>query len=99
MKKGPWKRLVNIGVVGVTILVPAVAEAAGVGAGGMKIYTTILDIGKWVIIIKGTIDCIQSVLAGDFQSAKKQFFGYIMCFAIMLGLPWAMNEIEAMFKC
>lgn len=97
------KLLRCVGVTAVTILLiscsPLPAQAAlGIESGGMRIYSSIVSLGKWVIIIKGSIDCIQSVLAGDFQSAKKQFFGYLMCFAIMLGLPWAMNEIEVMFK-
>ena len=94
------RALLKAGFISAVItFVPLPAEAAlGIESGAMRIYSSIVSLGKWVIIIKGTIDCIQSVLGGDFASAKRQFFGYIMCFAIMLGLPWAMNEVEAMFK-
>ncbi len=100
MKK--WSRsfflLIGLGLV--LLLIPDLVLAApgGIEAGGRRIHTTVVNIGKWVIIVKGTVDCIQSVLAGDFQMAKRQFFGYLMCFAIMLGLPWGLNEIEVIFK-
>ena len=99
MKKIYKEVLTCAGVATVMILVPATAEAASsIDASGMRIYKMVVSIGRWVIIVKGSIDCIQSVLAGDFQSAKRQFFGYLMCFGIMLALPWGMNEIEAMFR-
>ena len=92
----------DLGTVGITtavILVPAVVEAAtGIEAGGRRIHGTIVSVGKWVIIIKGTIDCIQSVLNGDVQSAKRQFFGYLLCYGVMLALPWGLDEIEGLFK-
>jgi hypothetical protein len=89
----------EIGVTAAVLLVPAAVEAAtGIDAGGRRIHASIVSVGKWVIIIKGSIDCIQSVLSGDVQLAKRQFFGYLMCFGIMLALPWGLNEIEAIFK-
>jgi hypothetical protein len=98
-RRGVRRQLFRSGLTVALVAVPAVASAAtGIDAGGMRIYSTIVSIGKWVIVVKGVIDCIQAVLAGDFQMAKRQFFGYIMCFAIMLGLPWSMNEIERIFQ-
>lgn len=99
MKKYSWELVLSIGIAAAVLLVPAVVEAAtGIDVGGRRIHTKIVGIGKWVIVIKGSIDCIQSVLNGDFQAAKKQFFGYLLCFAIMLALPWGLDEIEGLFK-
>ena len=70
----------------------------GIEAGGRRIHGTIVGVGKWVIIIKGSIDCIQSVLNGDIGKAKQQFFGYLLCFGIMLALPWGLDEVEALFR-
>jgi hypothetical protein len=97
------KKFFQIGIaaaigIGAGLLLPDVAWAAGIEAGCKRIYSVVVDVGKWIIIVKGTIDCIQSVLQGDFQAAKHQFFGYLMCFGIMLALPWGLNEIEAVFK-
>lgn len=92
-------RLIQIWVTAGVMLLPTMVEAAtGIDAGGRRIHGTVVNIGKWVIIVKGSIDCIQSVLNGDVQHAKKQFFGYMMCYGIMWALPWGLNEIEAMFK-
>lgn len=102
MKKIHKDILTVAGIAGITaviVLVPEAAEAAsGIEAGGRRIHRTVVEVGKWVIIVKGSIDCIQSALSGDSQTAKRQFFGYLMCFAIMMGLPWALDEIELMFR-
>lgn len=99
MKKVHKEQVLRIGVTAAVLLIPAVVEAAtGIDAGGRRIHATIVGVGKWVIIIKGSVDCIQSVLDGDFQTAKKRFFGYLMCFAIMMAFPWGLNEIEAIFQ-
>lgn len=90
---------VGLGITATIVLAPAVVEAAlGVEAGGRRIHATIVSVGKWVIIVKGCIDCIQSVLDGDVARAKRQFFGYLMCFGIMLALPWGLDEVEGLFR-
>ncbi len=97
------KKFFQIGIaaaigIGAGFLLPDVAWAAGIEAGGRRIHSVVVNVGKWVIIVKGTIDCIQSVLQGNFQAAKRQFLGYMMCFGIMLALPWGLNEIEVVFR-
>lgn len=89
----------QVGVAVAVLLVPeAVCAFTGIEAGARNLYTKVVGIGKWVIIIKGSIDCIQSVLNGDFQRAKQQFFGYLLCFGIMLALPWGLEQVEALFE-
>lgn len=99
MKKIYKDSLTQIGVAAAVLLVPAAVEAfTGIDAGGRRLHAKIVNIGKWVIVIKGSVDCIQSVLSGDLQRAKQQFFGYLLCFGIMLALPWGLDEVEALFK-
>lgn len=99
VKKSYKNFIINVLVTSAIILIPAVVEAAiGIEAGGRRIHGTLVGVGKWVIIIKGSIDCIQSVLNGDVAKAKQQFFGYLLCFGIMLALPWALDEVEGIFK-
>jgi len=76
---------------------PSIAWA-DIDSSGRKLHIKLVSVGKWVIIVKGTIDAIQSVLNGDMQGAKKTFISYLLCFAIMLGLPWCLDEIEGVFK-
>ena len=88
-----------VGITAAAVLVPGVAEAvSGIEAGGRRIHATVVSVGKWVIVVKGSIDCIQSVLNGDVARAKQQFFGYLLCFGIMLALPWGLDEIEVLFR-
>lgn len=99
MKKVSRSQVASVCISAGIMLLPAVVEATtGIDAGARRIHGTIVGVGKWVIIIKGSLDCIQSVLNGDVQGAKKQFFGYLMVFGIMMALPWGMDEIEAIFK-
>lgn len=78
-------------------LVPQVALAANMDDSGMKIYKKLAKIGKWAIVVKGAIDVIQSAINGDYQQAKAQFMGYLLCFAILLALPYGLDEVENAF--
>jgi hypothetical protein len=62
-----------------------------------KMYKKLIEVGKWVIIFKGGMECIQSVTDGDFPSAKKKFLGYLLIYALLFAFPWLMDEIEKMF--
>lgn len=74
------------------------ASASSIDVGARKIYDKLLNIGKWVIVIKGGIDFIQTVTNGDLDGAKKKFLTYLLIFAALHALPWSMDEIEKMFK-
>lgn len=91
-------------IIGTTIFVllasvdVAFAASTGIDAGGRKIYSKLTSIGKWAIIVKGGWSVINDTLKGDFDVAKKSFFQYLMVYVILLGLPWALNEVEVVFK-
>jgi hypothetical protein len=72
--------------------------ATNIDASGTRIYQKIVNIGKWVIIIKGSIDIIQNITAGDTQSAKKQFLGYLMVYGTLFALPWGMDQVQSVFQ-
>lgn len=65
---------------------------------GMTIYRKIIGLGKWVIIIKGGIDLIQTVSQGDFQSAKQHFMAYLLIYAALLALPWGLDQVDTAFS-
>jgi hypothetical protein len=72
--------------------------SSGIDEGAKKIYYKMVNIGKWVIICKGGWDTIQSTVQGDFDSAKKRFISYLLVYLILLGLPWAMDEVDNLFN-
>jgi hypothetical protein len=74
-----------------------VFASSGLDVGARKIYDKIINVGKWVIIVKGGIDCIQGVANGDLQETKKKFMGYLLIYALLFALPWAMDEIKTLF--
>ncbi|MEF3309325.1 hypothetical protein PV433_10450 [Paenibacillus sp. GYB004] len=90
-------------VSGITIAllaIPATAMAAGTGidAGAEKIYGKVINVGKWVIVVKGAIDTIKSVAEGDMGSAKRNFLGYVVTYMILGALPIALNEVDKLFE-
>jgi hypothetical protein len=107
MRKDIAKKLSSRGtivkVAGVTCVLffglPDASFAAGTGidAGATKIYAKLINVGKWVIIVKGGIDTIRSVAEGDVNTAKKNFLGYVVTYAILWALPWALGEVDKLF--
>ncbi|MGI0016639.1 MAG: hypothetical protein ACREBU_24715 [Nitrososphaera sp.] len=73
------------------------AGSNGIDRGMSALYKRLISIGKWILVIKGAIDVIQSVTTGDFEIAKKRALGYLLSFLILLGLPWAFGEMERLF--
>lgn len=82
------------------LLVPdQVAEAStGIDASARNIYSKLLNVGKWIIIIKGGIDTINNSVKGDFDSAKKSFLSYLIVYLVLNALPWAMDEVDNVFR-
>lgn len=83
-----------------TLALPQLTHAAGatgIDAAATKLYRKLLNVGKWVIIVKGGIDTIQSVVQGDMHHAKKNFLGYVLVYTILLALPWGLNQVDSMF--
>lgn len=62
------------------------------------VYDKLLVVGKWVIIVKGGMDTINNTVQGDFSSAKKSFLSYLMVYVCLNGLPWAMDQVDALFN-
>lgn len=93
-----------IKVAGVTLILtlalPQITHAAGTGidVAASKIYRKLLNVGKWVIIVKGGVDTIQNVVQGDMHSAKKNFLGYMLVYTVLLALPWGLNQVDSMFS-
>jgi hypothetical protein len=91
-------------IIGTTIIIMlatadvAFAATTGIDVGGRRIYSKLLSLSKWVIIIKGGFDIINNTVKGDFDVAKKSFFSYLMVYIILLGLPWALDQIDMVFN-
>lgn len=91
-------------IIGTTIIIFAsgildqnVLAATGIDAGGNRIYSKLVNIGKWVIIFKGGFDTIQNTLKGDMDMARKSFLQYLMIYVILLALPWSMRQVDTVF--
>lgn len=101
-RKQMFTKRTMIRVAGITIVLLAIPHTAfaatGIDVGAERIYRKLINVGKWVIIVKGGIDTIKSVTEGDMQAAKKNFLGYLVTYGILWALPWGMKEIENLFQ-
>lgn len=91
-----------IKVAGLTTIIltaPHFAFAStGIDIGAEKLYRKLINIGKWVIVFKGGFDILKYCGNGDFESAKKGFFGYVLTYLFLLGLPFLLDEVEGVFN-
>ncbi|MEK4355226.1 hypothetical protein MKX41_31025 [Paenibacillus sp. FSL R5-0475] len=100
--KSVMKKETLIKVAGITLLLliglPDTSHAAtGIDAVADKLYKKLLNVGKWIIIMKGGIDTIQSAIQGDVQSAKKNFLGYLLVYVVLWALPWGLKQVDVVF--
>lgn len=89
-----------LGITAATFIIfsGTVSASSGIDDAARGIYSKLLLVGKWIIIIKGGIDTVNNVVQGDFGTAKKSFLSYLVIYIILQGLPWAMDEVDKTFK-
>ena len=76
---------------------PSLALGAdGITDTSNQLYKKVLGLGRAVILIKGGLEIVQLSLAGDFQAAKKTILGYLGIYALLLILPWGLDEIDSL---
>ena len=74
------------------------AHASNITVKAQRFYFgTFMDIAKWVIIIKGGWDIVTKTLKEDFEGAKRSVVQYLMVFAVLMGLPYALEMVEDLF--
>lgn len=84
-------------MIGYFILIePSLAFGATIDETSNELYRKVLNIGKAVILIKGGIEIIQHALAGDFQKTKKCILSYLGIYALLLLLPYGLNQIDSL---
>jgi hypothetical protein len=88
------------GLTAVVLIAPhgTVFASSGIDVGANKLYKELIGIGKWIIIFKGGFDVLKHCGNGDFESAKKGFFGYVLTYLFLLGLPFIMDEVDGVFN-
>lgn len=96
------KKETIIKIAGITILMlvalPGTSHAAtGIDVVADKLYKKLLNVGKWIIILKGGIDTIQNAVQGDLQASKKNFLGYLLVYVVLWGLPWGLKQVDTLF--
>lgn len=77
----------------------SIADAStGIDVGAKKLYKKILNVGKWIIIIKGAFDVIKCGMDGDGPGVKSKLISYSVTYASLWALPWLFNEIDNLFS-
>jgi hypothetical protein len=85
-------------IVGYIILVdPSVAlGVATIEQTSTQFYKKVLGLGRAVILIKGGLEIVQYALSGDFQQVKKTILNYLGMYALLLLLPYGLDQIDAL---
>lgn len=98
------KHRIKYQIIGMTLIVFAtggfdgsVFASSGIDVGANKLYSKVLSIGKWVIIVRGAWETLNNAIQGDFGTAKKAFLQYLFIYVLLLAFPVAMNEVDKMF--
>jgi hypothetical protein len=89
-------------VAGITIIFLTGVEISAFASSGIdvearKLYKELLGIGKWIIVFKGGFDTLKMIGNGDFDAAKKSFFGYLLTYLFLLGLPYGLDKVDGIF--
>lgn len=74
------------------------SAASQIDVKASAIYKKLVSVARWIIIVKAAFDIIQSATSGDFASVKTKLVGYIITFLVLLGLPWAFEQIDGLFQ-
>jgi len=75
----------------------AVYASSGIDVEAAKLYKELIGIGKWIIVFKGGFDTLKMIGNGDLDSAKKSFFGYLLTYLFLLGLPYGLDKVDQVF--
>lgn len=100
-RKMAIKKVVVIGTYTAIVFVGGfdIANASdGIDPAARQLYTKLLSIGKWIVIVKGAITTVNNVIQEDIGSAKKNFLGYLVVYLILKGLPWGMDQVDHLFE-
>jgi hypothetical protein len=72
--------------------------SSGIDIEARKLYRELVNVGKWIIIFKGAIDILRALGDGDTGAAKKTFISSVLTFLILLGLPFGLDKVTAIFE-
>ena len=72
--------------------------SSGIDREATKLYKELIGIGKWIIVFKGGFDILKMIGSGDLDSAKKSFFGYLLTYLLLLGLPYGLDKVDDIFN-
>lgn len=85
-------------VAGVTIILlttgSGVFASSGIDVEARKLYKEMMNIARWIIAFKGGFDTLKMIGNGDFDSAKKSFFGYLLTYLFLVLLPFGLDKID-----
>lgn len=81
-----------------TLSIPTAGSMDPIGPAARGLYSQLVNIGKWIIVFKGGFETIKSMGNGDVDAAKKNFFGYLLSYLFLLGLPYGMDKVDQVFN-
>jgi len=71
---------------------------AKIEAGGQRILNIVRTIGFWLILIKAIAEVVKAGLNGDRNAITQIIITYVLIYASLFFLPWALRLVEEIFK-
>lgn len=97
-KYGMIYKIAGVTVILLTGIGADVLASSGIDVEAGKLYKELIGLGKWIIVFKGGFDILKMIGSGDFDSAKKSFFGYLLTYLLLLGLPYGLDKVDSIFR-
>lgn len=72
-------------------------DLSGIDVAGGNLLTVFYKIGFWVILSKCIFDLIRNAIQGDIHSIGTTVIRYVMLYAALYFVPFAMHLVEGIF--
>ncbi|MBO0962402.1 hypothetical protein J1P26_22120 [Neobacillus sp. MM2021_6] len=96
-KYGTIYKVAGVTIILLTTLDITAFASSGIDTEARKLYKELLGIGKWIIVFKGGFDILKKLSSEDVDAAKKSFFGYLLTYLFLLGLPYGLDKVDGIF--
>lgn len=65
---------------------------------GRRFWSYVKIIARWSCILSGGLEVVRNLNSGDTKGIWKVALKYLVAYAVIVGLPWAYDEVDAFFN-
>ncbi|MEA4992366.1 MAG: hypothetical protein VB060_00840 [Oscillibacter sp.] len=72
-------------------------DLSSIDVAGNRLFTVFTKIGFWIILSKCVFDLIRCAVQGDLHTLGKTVIQYVLLYASIFFVPFAMHLVEGIF--